>query len=314
MDSPGDVRALVLLCVAGGAMGQKLGKGGDKPAAVVNGEVISMAELETALKKEGPMAVPLPESLRKQHKQEVLYALIDEVLMRQFIKQNGPPIDPREVNARLGELVAGLKMQNKTLADFCRDLNQSEEQVKSGLAAWLQWNVYARQHMSDQDVEKFYLENKDMFDKVLVRASEIMLRVPPQASDSEKSQAKAQLTDLRNKLSATQDPNAFAQAAKQISQGPTKAEGGDLDWFPHVKGILPESILQTAFTLPPGQISDVIESEAGLHLIKVTDKKPGEPSDFAKIKEEVRLVYIDEMKQMLISQLRKEAKISINLP
>jgi parvulin-like peptidyl-prolyl isomerase len=304
----------LLLCLAGGAMGQTAGKGGGQPAAEVNGEVITLAELDAVLKKEGPMAVPLPEALRKQHQQIALSALIDERLIRQFLKQNGSAVDPKEVQARLSELVAGLKMQNKTLADFCRDLNQTEEQVKAGLVAWLQWNAYARQHMKDEDVEKFYLENKDMFDKILVRASEIMLRVPPQSGENEKAQAKAQLMDIRNKLLASQDPNGFAQMAKQFSQGPTRDEGGDLDWFPHVKGILPEGILRTAFTLPPGQLSDVIETEAGMHLIKVTDRKAGQPSDFAKIKEEVRLVYIDEMKQNLIGQLRKQSKITINLP
>jgi peptidyl-prolyl cis-trans isomerase C len=58
----------------------------------------------------------------------------------------------------------------------------------------------------------------------------------------------------------------------------------------------------------------VIESEAGMHLIKVTDRKPGEPSDFNKIKEEVRLICIEEMQQNIIAQLRKEAKVQINLP
>jgi parvulin-like peptidyl-prolyl isomerase len=308
----GAVGALVLLCAAGGAIGQTASKDGKKTVAVVNGEVITMAELEAILKKDGPMAMPLPEAARKQNQQFALDALISEVLLRQFLKQNVPPIDPREVQARMSDLVAGLKRQGKTLAEFCREMNQSEKQIEEGLAAWLQWNNYARQQVNDQDVEKFYQENKDMFDKVLVRASEIMLRVPPQANEGEKSQVRAQLTDLRNKILANQID--FAQAAKQYSHGITKDEGGDLDWFPHVKGILPESFLRVAFSLKPGEISDVVESEAGMHLIKVTDRKPGEPSDFTKIKEEVRLVYIDEMKQALIAQLRKGAKVQINLP
>jgi peptidyl-prolyl cis-trans isomerase C len=303
---------LALLCAAGGAVGQTGNKNDNKAAAIVNDEVITMAELDALLKKDGPMAVPLPEAVRKQNQQFALDALISEVLMRQFLKQNAPPVDPREVNARMSDLLVGLKRQNKTLAEFCREMNQSETQIKEGLAAWLQWNNYARQHINDQEVQKFYQENKDMFDKVLVRASEIMLRVPPQATDSEKAQARAQLTDLRNKILANQID--FAQAAKQYSHGITKEEGGDLDWFPHVKGILPASILQAAFSMQPGQISDVIESEAGMHLLKVTDRKPGEPSDFNKIKEEVRLVYMDEMKQALIAQLRKEARVQINLP
>jgi peptidyl-prolyl cis-trans isomerase C len=293
-------------------VGQTANKNDKKVVAVVNDEAITMAQLEALLKKDGPTAMPVPEAVRKQNQQFALDALISEVLMRQFLKQNVPPVDPREVNARMADLVAGLKHQNKALAEFCREMNQSESQIKEGLTAWLQWNNYARQHVNDQEVEKFYQENKDMFDKVLVRASEIMLRVPPQANDADKAQARTHLTDIRNKILANQLD--FAQAAKQYSHGITKEEGGDLDWFPHVKGILPESILRAAFSMQPGQVSDVIESEAGMHLLKVTDRKPGEPSDFSKIKEEVRLVYMDEMKQAIIAQLRKEARVQINLP
>ena len=303
---------LTILCAAGGAVGQTDNKNGNKPAAVVNDEIITMAQVEAVLKKDGPMAVPMTEATRKQNQQIALDALINEVLMRQFLLKNAPPIDAREVNVQMSGLVAGLKRQGKSLAEFCRERNQTEEQIKADIAAQMQWILFGRQHISDQDVEKFYQENKDMFDKVLVRASEIMLRVPPQANDPDKAQARAQLTEIRNKILANQLD--FAQAAKQYSHGITKEEGGDLDWFPHIKGILPASILNAAFSMQPGQISDVIESEAGMHLIKVTDRKPGEPSDFNKIKEEVRLICIEEMQQNIIAQLRKEAKVQINLP
>ena len=106
----------------------------------------------------------------------------------------------------------------------------------------------------------------------------------------------------------------FALTAKEFSQGPTKAQGGDLDWFPHIKGVLPEPLLQTAFSLPPGQISEVLESELGLHILKVIERKPGEPSDFAKIKEEVRQLCIEEMQQVVLQQLRQRAKIENYLP
>jgi peptidyl-prolyl cis-trans isomerase C len=305
--------AFVLCYAAGGAVGQtQPAGGGGKPAAIVNGEVIPMSELEEVLKQEGPMPVAMPESLRKQQRQIALDALINEALLRQFLKQNVPPIDAKELTARMADLVAGLKQQNKTLADFCRERNQSEEQIKANLAATLQWIQYARQHITDQDVERYYKENKDLFDKVLVRASEITLLVSPQGGQADRERAKTQLAQLREKILAKQID--FAQAAKQTSQGPTRDLGGDLDWFPHVRGILPESVLQAAFTLPPEQVSDVIDSEMGVHLIKVTGRRPGEPSDFAKIKEEVRQLCIEEMQQIVLQQLRKDAKITVNVP
>jgi hypothetical protein len=308
----GTTGALVLLGVSGSLFAQAPKLGDGKAAASVNGEIITMAALEAMLKQDGPMPVALPESVRKQQQQVALSALIDEVLLKQFLKQNTQPIDPKELDARMGELVSGLQLQNKSLADFCRERNQSPQQIKDSLAAALQWRLYAGARISEQQVERYYLENKDMFDKILVHAAEIMLHVPAQAGQPARDELKARLAQLREKLLKKEVD--FALAAKQYSQGPTKDQGGDLDWFPHIKGVLPEPLLQTAFSLQPGQISDVLESELGIHLLKVIERKPGEPSDFNKIKEEVRQLCIEEMQQVELQQLRQSAKIEIYLP
>lgn len=303
---------LVLLWASGGVFGQTPGLAGNKPAASVNGEVITMAELEAALKQDGPMPMALPESVRKQQQQVALSALIDKELLRQFLKQSTPPIDAKELDARLGDLAAGLKLQNKTLADFCRERNQNLNQLKADLAAALQWNAYAGSRINEQQVEQYYRENKDMFDKVLVHAAEIMLHVPAQAGQTAREEAKVRLAKLREEI--VTNKKDFALAAKEFSQGPTRDQGGDLDWFPHIKGVLPEPLLQTAFSLPPGQISDVLESELGIHVLKVIERKPGEPSEYTKIKEQVRQLCIEEMQQVVLQQLRQNAKIENYLP
>jgi peptidyl-prolyl cis-trans isomerase C len=306
---------LALLCAAGGVMGQTPSKEGSKPAAIVNGEIITMADLDAALKKNGPMAMPLSEMQRKQEQHIVLGALVQGALMRQFLKQNAPPIDEKELNRQMIDLVAGLKQQGKTLAEFCRELNQTEAQLRANAAAQLQWYAYARQRITEEQLEKCYQENKDLFDQVKVRASEIMFRLPSQCSEGDRAQARAQLAELRRKILNKEID--FAQAAKQYSHGPTKEQGGDLDWFFHLKGPLadlPESVVEAAFALQPEQISEVIDSEWGVHLIKVTGRDPGKPSEFAKVKEGVRQYCIEEMQQSILAQLRKSADIKIILP
>jgi parvulin-like peptidyl-prolyl isomerase len=297
----------LLLGAAGGVIGQTPDAGG-KPAAIVNGEAIPMSVLETMMKQDGPMPVAVPESVRKQQMQVAMSALINETLMRQFLKKNAPPVDPKDVDARMSDLAAGLRQQNKSLADFCRDSKQTPEQIRANVAAVLQWNAFAHGRINDQDIEKYYRDNKDFFDKKQVHAAEIMLRVTSQADKAERERMKAQLAELRAKI--LKNEITFGQAAKQYSQGPTKdqGEGGDLEWFPHYKGILPESLLQAAFTLPPGQISEVVDSDYGVHLIKVIEKKDGEPSDFNKIKEDVRQIRIEEMQQEILRDLRQSAE------
>jgi parvulin-like peptidyl-prolyl isomerase len=296
---------LALLCAAGGVVGQTP-DAGDKPVAIVNGEPIPKSTLDAVLKQDGPMPVAVTESQRKQKMQLALNALINDALMRQFLRKNAPPADPKQVEARLNDLMVGLKQQNKTLDDLCRESKQTPAQIKATIAAILQWQAFAHDRVSDQDVEKFYKENKDFFDKAQVHAAEIMLRVTPQGGKEDRERVKTQLAALREKI--VKNEIEFAQAAKEYSQGPTKEQGGDLDWFPHLKGILPDSVMQAAFTLPPNQVSEVLNSEYGVHLIKVIDRKAGEPSDFSKIKEEVRQFRMEEMQQEILRDLRQSAE------
>jgi parvulin-like peptidyl-prolyl isomerase len=307
---------LVLLWASGGVFGQTPGLEGNKPAASVNGEIITVGELEAAIKQAGPMAVTLPESVRKQEQQVALSALINKVLLQQFLKQNAPPIDAKDLDAHLSGLATSLKQHNKTLADFCREQNQTFEQLKNNVAAVLQWRAYAQSRINEQQVEQYYRDNKDMFDKILVHAAEIMLHVPAQAGQPARDEAKAKLAKLREEI--VNKKRDFALTAKEFSQGPTKDQGGDLDWFPHIKlaGMqpLPAPLMEAAFAMQPGQISDVIETELGLHILKVIERKPGEPSDFSKIREDVRQLCIEEMQQVVLKQLRDSAKIENYLP
>src|SRR5579884_1336678 len=140
------------------------------------------------------------------------------------------------------------------------------------------------------------------------------MRVPTQADPSERELARKRIQELRDKIVANQI--TFEEAARQFSQSPTKDQGGDLDWLPHLKGgllPLPDDIVELAFKMQPGQVSDVLTSEFGLYLIKVTQRDPGRPSEYAKVKQEVRDLCVEEMKMAILNQQRKTADIHILL-
>jgi peptidyl-prolyl cis-trans isomerase C len=282
-----------------------------KPAAVVNGEPVSAAELQAVLKLSGPVAVHLPEGQRRQRQMEALSLLIDNLLMRQFLAKHTPAVPPAEVDKRLAEFEAGLKEQGKGLAEHCHDTHQTVEQLRAGIADHIRWATYVRPKVTDEVVAKYYKDNKDFFDEVTVQASHIVLRVPPTATEADKAAARAKLDDLRAKVVAgTLD---FAEAARKHSQDPAAAQGGDLGYFPR-KWVFDEAFSRAAFALPVGQVSDVVQTDYGLHLIKVTGRKPGKPSDFAKIKEAVREFCAEDLRQQLLAEQRKAATIEINLP
>ena len=171
------------------------------------------------------------------------------------------------------------------MAEFLRDSNRTPEQLKAEIADYLRWSAFTAAKVTDADVERFYKDNKDVFDKVSVRASHIVLPIPPNASEADKSKVREKLQEIRMMLQ--NDPKAdFAELAKQYSKDPQASPGGDLGWFPRNGSSRRAS--RCAFSLRVGQVSDIVETQIGYHLIKVTDRKPGEPSEFGKIKEAVR--------------------------
>jgi peptidyl-prolyl cis-trans isomerase C len=280
-------------------------------AAVVNGEAISMADLEAALKQAGPTPTQLTEAQRKQYQIQALYFLIDQALMRQFLAKNARPADTDEVNKKLVEMAGALKKQGKTWEDLCRDTHQTPAQVRAGIAQHIQWYTYAREHIGDTELEQYYKEYKDLFDRTSVRISDIFVPLPGTATDGEKAAARARLTDLRGEI--VDGKVDFAATAKTQSRGPTAEMGGDLGFIPR-KWAVEEAVARVAFAMTPGQVSDVIETEYGLHLIKLTERKPGVASDLAKIKDDVRDVMIEDLYFNVLSQQRKAAKIEIHLP
>jgi peptidyl-prolyl cis-trans isomerase C len=259
----------------------------------------------------GPLPVELPAAKRRQLQYEALGLLMDNVLMEQFLRKSGPRIDEAEVNKRLTELEQSIKKAGKTLTDYYKESKQTETQVRQALLQMLQWETYARARLNDVDIKRYYDENKDFFDGVTVRASHILLRIARTSADAERQANRQKLLAIRQEIISGQVD--FAAAAKKYSQCPSAAEGGDIGSFPR-KMVVDESFAKAAFALAVGQVSDVVATDFGLHLIKVTERKAGDkPSEFEKIKDVVRDFCIEELRQVILAQQRTAAKIEVFL-
>lgn len=302
---------VVVVLAAGGTTAAAQSAAAPKPAATVNGEIIPLAEVEAILKARGPNPTPIPEGQKRQMQMDALFMLIDDLLLQQFLRKNLPLPAPAEVNKRLAELADALKKQGKTLADFYKESNQTEAEVRTSIVNMLQWTEYLRNRITEADIQRYYDDNREFFDQVKVRASHIVFRLPPTANPSERQAAEQKLRALRQEIvSGKLD---FAEAARKYSQCQSAANGGDINYFAR-KWVVDEAFAKAAFALKVGEVSDLVQTDYGLHLIKVTDRQPGQPSDFAKIKEEVRDVLVEELRQEIVSQQRKTADIKIHLP
>lgn len=282
-----------------------------KPLAVVNGEAIQQAEVEALLRGGAPAPTAVSEASRRQELMQALSQIIDLKLMGKFLAENGPPVTPAEVERKIKEMEEELRARGgKNVEEFCREVNRSGAPVRVMVAQMIQWHKYAAARVDDKALQEYYTTYRDLFDQVTVRASHIYLAVPPDAPPADVEAAAGKLKALREQIVAGKAD--FAAAAKQHSQcGLSAAQGGDIGAFPR-KGVIDESFAKAAFALKVGEVSDVVRTEAGLHLIKCTDRKEGTKSDFAKIKESVREVCIQDMMQSLLVKLRKSAKVEIN--
>src|SRR5207245_2012426 len=99
-------------------------------------------------------------------------------------------------------------------------------------------------------------------------------------------------------------------AARKFSQCTSAPNGGDVGYFSR-KGVVAEEFARAAFTLKVGEVSDVVVSDYGMHLIKLTERKPGQPSSFEKVKDDVRMMAAEELRQALLAQQRKSARVQI---
>ena len=160
-------------------------------------------------------------------------------------------------------------------------------------------------------MQKFYAENREFFDKVTVRCSHIVYRVGQEASPPERAHAAQKMAELRAQIVAGK--LTFAEAANKFSHCPSATKGGDLGYITR-KWMVEEPFAKAAFALKPNEISGVVTTDFGVHIIVAIDRKPGEPSDFARVKEDVRDSAGEELRQKVLTDLKKASKIEVNLP
>jgi len=150
--------------------------------------------------------------------------------------------------------------------------------------------------VSDADIKAFYEQNAQRYTTdEQRRASHILISVKKDASDADKAAAKAKAENLLAQV--RKKPSDFAKLAKENSQDPGSAvKGGDLGFFG--KGMMVKPFEETAFKLKKGDISDLVQSDFGFHIIMLTDAKAAGTKPLSEVKPEITL----EIKRQLASK------------
>jgi len=295
-------------------------------AAKVNGQPIYETAVQRGLER-------VPPAKRGQVRPELIGVLVDNLLIEQHLKQSGIKVEKKEVDQRVEEMRAALKKTGRSFEKMLAEIRVSEPELREHIAADLRWYKYASTQANDKALKELYEGNKDMFDGTTVRARHILLTPaandPRAAATAEtqlrayKKQVEDQVTAGLAKLPASTDKlarekargnlavEAFAAIAKEKSDCPTKSNGGDVGWFQKA-GYMVAPFSQAAFALQPFQMSDIVKTQFGYHLILVTERKPGRAIKFEDVKEMAKEVYFDRLRDTLAAQVKARSKIVVN--
>lgn len=270
-----------------------------------------------AMMKESGQLDSIPADVWKTEVKERLDDLISTKLLLKLAEADGYKPDPAKAEEEFKKLTAQIPPEQ--LAETLAKQGMTEEAIKTRIAMglaiqkWIEDKVSSSIKISDADAEKFYRENQERFKKPeTVRASHILIKVDEldpekakgmtddqkkKANEELKQQALKKAKDILARLKQGED---FAKLATENSACPSKEKGGDLGAFE--RGKMAEEFEKAAFSLKPGEMSDVVETEFGYHIIKTTEKKE---SEFMPL-QDVKSFLVEGLKNQKVSEIVQE--------
>ena len=286
--------------------------------ARVNGEAVSKADFDRAVQAlEARAGGPIPPEQRDQVLRGVLDQLIGYKVLAQETRTRNVAVPDAEVDARIGEI----RGQFPSEADFTQMLAQRKltlEQVTfdarqdMAISKLIEGEIASKVAVKPEQVTDFYAKNPDQFKQgESVRASHILISVPKGADATTKAQAHAKAEQVLKEVKTGGD---FAALAKQHSADPgSAANGGDLGFFQQGQMVGPFN--DVAFSLPPGAISDLVETDFGFHIIKVAEKKAGRTIPLEEVRPQVEQ-YLEQMNRQqeteaFVNALKAKGKIEV---
>lgn len=298
-------------------------------AATVNGVEIKEGKIQEIIKPEieriRESYLNAPESIQvepmitqdiKTAREVTLLQLIREQLLEEKVKDVNIAITTEEADKSFRERLETESVNMEQFKQVLTENNISYDEVLEEVKKEMTYIKFIDSQMDDsvkvteEDANKYYEENPKAFTKPeQVRASHILVSFKPDESKEVKEKAKEKIDDLLHQVKEGAD---FAELAKANSDDIYSApDGGDIGYFP--RGEYDPNFEKVSFDLPVDEVSDVVETYQGYHIVKVTDHQKEEIIPFDEIKEKLieALSYRkkEEFTRKYIESLIKEADI-----
>jgi len=288
--------------------------------ATVNGEAINKAEFEGALVAlQGRAGGPVPTDQRDR----ILRGMLDDMIAFRLLVQE---VAARKVvvsDAEIDAQVAKVRTQFQTEEQFQQALAaqkvtlaklRENSRTQLGVEKLLESEIADKIKVTPAATEEFYQKNLDKFQQAArVRASHVLISIPQNADAATKERAKAKADAVLAEIKGGKD---FGAAAKESSQDPgSAANGGDLGYFQ--QGQMVPAFDQAVFALKPGEMSGVVETPFGFHIIKVADKQAARLIPIEEAKPQIEQYLLAQNRQThaqaFVNALKAKAKIDIRM-
>jgi len=292
----------------------------DLPVVIarVNGEAIERWELQQALEEIETIAShPIIASERDRVIRGVVDRLIGHHLAAQQARAQKLGASAAEIDASIADAKHQFPDQAafaKALADSGSSLEQFRHyaQTRLELSKFIQTKIAPAAKVDDQAIEAFYANNgSDFQEPETLHASLIFVSAPAEAGAAKRKEGRKKADGILADLRKGGD---FAQIATSRSEDPGSAQnGGDLGRFE--RGHFEPAFDAVAFALPPGQISDVVESPIGYYIIKSHEHQPARPLPLADVRDRIASRLAEQLQNekfaAFVEQAKAHAKIEI---
>jgi len=276
----------------------------EQKVAVVNGTVINQPEFDNEMNRvleRLQRTGRFPNDLeRSQIKKQVLENLIARELLYQESQKKGIKVDQKEIDEQLTAL-KGRFPSEVEFKNALGTMNLTEANLRFqferdlAIRKLLDDQIGGKSVVSEKESRAYYDGNLESFKKPeQVRASHILIKVDPGADEAKKAEARTKIESVQAKLKKGED---FGALAKEYSEGPSGPKGGDLGFFG--RGQMVKPFEEAAFSMKPGQVSGMVETRFGYHLIMVAERTPESTLSYEEVK--------DRLEQYLKQQKVQEA-------
>ena len=309
--------ALVLITAGWSASAADKKQPSEDKVAVVNGAVITRTDFDRAVSFAKQRALQTGKPVDDARVNEgVLKQLIGSALLYQESTKEGIKIDQKAIDERLEQWKKQFPNEEaykKAMSTANLSVPQMKEDIQKGMTIekFIVERFVDKTTIPEKEIKAYYESHLNLFKQPeQVKASHILIKVEPKAKESEKEDALKKIRDVQKKQVKGDD---FAKLAKEYSQGPSNVKGGDLGYFK--RGQMVPAFEEVAFKLKPGEVSDIVKTRFGYHLIKVVDKKPESTIPYEEIKDRLGQYLKQEKVQkeikQLVEKLRKDAKVEM---